>query len=1113
MKSAWIFLCAVCAWYPVHGTYRPSSCTCNGKALYCVRDSLGLLCANCQDNTEGRHCESCKEGYYHQRAGEHCLPCACNSVGSEGPGCDSQGQCVCKQGVQGTQCDRCADGSPITASGCKQLQKKSCFCNGHSSECSSAEGYSMYNIVSTFDQGMEGWRVVTAPKVSPSQVQYHWSPAHHSIEVVSTDVLPVYLSAPARYLGNQALSYGQTLSFVLRLNRGVRYPSTSDVVLEGAGLKVAAPLGNMRTVIPCGKKITYTFRLDEQPSSRWNPQLSALEFQTLLSNLTAIKIRVTFGEEGRGHLDDVTLVSARLGPGFPASWVEECRCPAGYEGQFCERCAAGYKRRFPGQGVRSQCEPCTCRGGSCDPETGDCYPADETPSGQGCDTGYYSDPEVPGACKKCPCSIGFVCSLVAGTLNVKCKCPPWTTGSRCQKCSDGFYGDPLGESGVQQPCQRCHCNGHLDLNVIGNCDRLTGECFKCTNHTTGFQCEKCLEGFFHSKAGDACQACNCNPKGSIASSCNEQGQCKCKEGFDGQKCIKSKCPSCFDPVKNKIGKFVKKLQQVEALFNNVGTDGVDITKAMEKAIRDAEEMVKMVESEADSVIEAEKGLHAQLLAIGNNQLKGEGTIQDISKIVESVVRQEQRYQREVSDIQKLLSIIRQHLEKAKRDIQSIELPSGDAVPGTNIVSDLIQKASDLADKHTGEAAVVEKTAKSSLLEAEKALALMRTVISGENKVTEQLNGLRSQYEKDIAQVSAMDKQAVRLSKSAETESKVALDMLKQISDLEKNLPKAPKDITSLAGTLDGLKQSFGGNVSGFLELHKQVGNDQKEAVELMNQLKNGQQVQENLLGRANIAKADADKALKLFNSLGNVDDALEKLKGFEAQIDSSKALADEALSRLPIISGIIGKAVANNDKTQAILDQMGDYSDVMATLSKINDSLDNVENLYSSLPPSSNLLKTATTLKGGLEVLNNQADSIRNKLTEEKGNAEREWNLAKEVNWEASGAYINANNTRDAVGDALKTVNNLLGLLGTPAAVDDKKVTDLENAIATSRRRVETELRPRLKELEDKEAEQRAAIARMINDINTILADIDNLEHIQRTIPDGCYNSPPIERP
>ncbi|XP_060786974.1 laminin subunit gamma-2 [Neoarius graeffei] len=1111
MKSALIFLCAICAWYPVQGTYPSSQCTCNGKALYCVRDSLGLRCANCQGNTEGRHCESCKEGYYHQRAGERCLPCYCNPLGSEGPGCDSQGQCLCKRDVQGTQCDRCTNGSSIPLTGCEPQQKKSCFCNGHSNECSPAQGYSVYNIISTFDQGMAGWRVITSPTVSPPQVQFRWSPTHHSVEVSSSDVLPVYLSAPAQYLGNQALSYGQTLSFVLRLNRGVRYPSTSDVVLEGAGLQVSAALGNMRTVIPCGKKITYTFRLDEQPNSRWKPQLSAPEFQALLSNLTAIKIRVTFGEGGHGYLDDVTLVSARLGPGFPASWVEKCHCPTGYEGQFCEHCAAGYKRRFPGQGVRSQCEPCACRGGSCDPETGDCYSADETPSGQGCATGYYSDPQIPGDCKKCPCPLGYICSLTAGTLNVKCRCPPGATGSRCQKCSDGFYGDPLGESGIQRPCQRCHCNGHLDLNAVGNCDRLTGECLKCLNNTTGFQCEKCMDGFFHSKDGDACHACNCNPKGSIASSCSEQGQCKCKEGFEGQKCVRSTCPSCFNPVKSQIRKYVKKLQQVEALFNEVGTGGVDITRAMEKAISTAEEMVKTVESDADTLIEAEKSLHAQLVAIGNNQLRDERKIQDISKTIQNVVWQEQQYRREVADIQELISDIRQNLQKAKRDIQSIELPSGDAAPGTNIGSNLVQKANDLAENHTGEAAKVEQTAKRSLLEAENALALMRTVINGENKVTEQLNGLRTQYEIDKALVNTMNKQAAHLSNEAAAESTVALETLKQISDLEKNIPKAPKDINSLVATLDGLKNSFGSNVSGFVELTNQAEADQTEAVELMNQLRNAKQVQDNLFARANIAKADADKALKLFNNLGSVDQALEKLKGFEAQINKSKSLADDALSKLPIISDIIGKAVVNNDKTQAILDQLGDYDDTLATLNKLNMTLANVEGMSGSLP-SSDLLKTATTLKGGLEVLNNQADATRKKLTEEKTNAERERELAEKVNWEASGAYINANNTKGAVGDALKTVNNLLELLGSPEAVDEKKVTDLENAIATSRKRVETELKPRLKELEDKEVQQRAAFTRMISDIETILADISNLEEINKTIPSGCFNTPPIER-
>lgn len=47
-------------------------------------------------------------------------------------------------------------------------------------------------------------------------------------------------------------------------------------------------------------------------------------------------------------------------------------------------------------------------------------------------------------------------------------------------------------------------------------------------------------------------------------------------------------------------------------------------------------------------------------------------------------------------------------------------------------------------RHVGEAGTVEHTAKSSLLEAEKALALMRTVINGENNVAEQLSGLRTQ---------------------------------------------------------------------------------------------------------------------------------------------------------------------------------------------------------------------------------------------------------------------------------------------------------------------------------------------------------------------------------
>ena len=108
-------------------------CDCNLHARRCrfnmelYRLSGGVsggVCYKCRHNTAGRHCHYCKEDYFrdnkkpmtHKKA---CRPCNCHPVGASGKICQqASGQCPCKDGVTGKECNRCAkgyqqSGSPI----------------------------------------------------------------------------------------------------------------------------------------------------------------------------------------------------------------------------------------------------------------------------------------------------------------------------------------------------------------------------------------------------------------------------------------------------------------------------------------------------------------------------------------------------------------------------------------------------------------------------------------------------------------------------------------------------------------------------------------------------------------------------------------------------------------------------------------------------------------------------------------------------------------------------------------------------------------------------------------------------------------------------------------
>lgn len=176
---------------------------------------------------------------------------------------------------------------------------------------------------------------------------------------------------------------------------------------------------------------------------------------------------------------------------------------------------------------------------------------------------------TPEDCQPCGCPDGGACIQLDD--DIMCvECPLGYTGQRCDYCSDGYFGDPIGRYGSKSPCQICDCNLNIDNNAIGNCNTTTGECLKCILNTGGPKCDHCLSGRYRNSPvlrveipvrllilmivsigyyGDAlrfpkgdCKPCECYPVGTEEgedriSVCDQvTGSCKCKPHVKGKGC-------------------------------------------------------------------------------------------------------------------------------------------------------------------------------------------------------------------------------------------------------------------------------------------------------------------------------------------------------------------------------------------------------------------------------------------------------------------------------------------------------------------------------------------------------------------------------------------------
>lgn len=102
--------------------------------------------------------------------------------------------------------------------------------------------------------------------------------------------------------------------------------------------------------------------------------------------------------------------------------------------------------------------------------------------------------------------------------------------------------------------------------------------------------------------------------------------------------------------------------------------------------------------------------------------------------------------------------------------------------------------------------------------------------------------------------------------------------------------------------------------------------------------------------------------------------------------------------------------------------------------------------------------------------------------------------------------------TSKKVMDLLSHVDSIVTALENSPNIDDNEIKRLEEEIRKTEEQLkEMKLEEKLKQLQDEHTSQSTLITQYRDDIAHLQADVDNIEQIVRSLPEGCFKRVVLE--